>query len=122
MEIRIQVLIDGEGQPDEIDPAMLSQADRLEELVALERAKNHIDALQLQQFQQLQAMAVDPDPEWLDAHQRRLALITELAAAMRWSPHITGERLEVAEAAATMFGDSHESLDVGDLTYGQVRS
>src|SRR4051812_13759952 len=119
MEIRIQVIIDGEEQPDKIDPATLSQADRLEVIVALERAKNHLDALQLRQ---LQALAADPDPEWLDEHQRRLALITELAVALRWSPHIAGERLEVAQATATTFGDSHAALDVGDLTYGHVRS
>src|SRR4051795_12230238 len=129
MKIDIKLLIDDVEVSDSVDPATLSEVDQLDLIEALERCRSQLDALQLRHLHAL-AVANDAGADAsasglagsLDRDQRRLVLITEVATALRWSPHVTGERFAIADALATTFPDSLDRFEAGELVYGQVRS
>src|SRR3954462_13437552 len=125
MKIDIKLLIDDVEVSGSVDPSALSEVDQLDLIEALEQCRSQLDALQLRH---LHALAAADDASAgalagsLDREQRRLVLITEVATALRWSHHVTGERFEIADALATTFPDTLDRFEAGDLVFGQVRS
>src|SRR3954453_12599991 len=127
MKIDMKLVIDDVEVSDLLDAASLSEVDQLDLIEALERCRSQLDALQLRHLHAL-AAADDARADTstsglagsLDREQRRLVLITEVAAALRWSPHVTGERFEIADALVTTFPDTLDRFEAGDLVYGQV--
>src|SRR3954464_4623656 len=125
MKIDMKLVIDDVEMSGSLDPATLSEVDQLDLIEALERCRSQLDALQLRH---LHALAAADDASAgalagsIDREQRRLALITEVATALRWSPHVTGERFEIADALATTFPDTLDRREAGELVFGQGRS
>src|SRR3954452_709355 len=129
MKIDIKLLVDDVEVSGSVDPATLSEVDLLDLIEALERCKSQLDALQLRHLHALAAAddaRADTSASGLagsiDREQRRLAMITEVATALRWSPHVTGQRFEIADALATTFTSTLDRFEAGALVYGQVRS